>query len=243
METPIYSVAPFVQENTPEQGMAAQYTQSTDGDDFDDETTFDPDTSVWTDNGQNVWNDFDPLVTFNNVLNMLTCGPLGSLSQSERNNRRIPGVPRRIVHDNEFDTIASAIDTIDDRDDGGTEFRSMDSCDQTDIKSGVGRSSSSGDSSDDSCSMIRELQSTSASEGEIQVRSTIRDTMEKIVSNSKKGFHEDQSAERKWTSYEVREDEGPDVSTRNNKRETIKTFVAIKGGRKPFFFNLRTGKK
>lgn len=217
---------------------------SGDDDEFDDETTVNGHSVYTTQTRQNPWKDFDPLLsTVTTVFNMLTCTPLGpadhqSSSRSEMNNR---GVPKRINHD-EFDTIASAMDTLDDGETqmSGAEFRSMDSYDHTESKDRVVGSSSSGDSSADSCSFIRDLQSTSYSEGEINVRSTIRDTMERVVAISRKGLKHSSPEERKWTSYEAREvaktntPQAPPPTS--NKRNPIKVFVTPKS-KKSFFFN------
>ena len=99
------------------------------------------------------------------------------------------------------------------RDDMDDSFRGDDSCrigdsyDHSDIVKEASISSSSSEESTDSSQLIRGLNSTSSSEGEIQVRSTIRETMEKIVSNSTKGpdFINDFDS-TPWKSYAVNHD-------------------------------------
>lgn len=224
-------------------------SRSRDDDEFDDDTTLN-DRSVWTaQTRQNPWKDFDPLLsTVTTVFNMLTCTPLGPVdphSSASENNQR--GIPKRITHDTEFDTIASAVDTIDDAETEitGNEFRSMDSYDNTEAKSRLVGSTSSGDSSSsaDSCSMIQDMQSTSYSEGEINVRSSIRDTMERVVAISKKGLKHNSPEDQKWLSYEAREGSQLDSSKvgtprSKSKRNPVKVFITPKS-KKKFFFNKR----
>ncbi len=253
-EPPIFNVDPGEKdENHGEDMTVSHLGPSVDDDEFDDETTVN-DRSVWTtETRQNPWKDFDPLLTtVTTVFNMLTCTPLGPVdpqaSRPEINRRG--GVPLRITHDADFETVASAMDTLDDAETqtqmsgNGTEYRSMDSYDNTEAKDEIVGSNSSGDSSVDSCSFIRDLQSTSYSEGEINVRSTIRDTMEKVVAISKKGLkHGSPDENRKWTSYEGREAMKTSTSQANNiptgKRNPIKVFVTPKATKKSFFFNKR----
>jgi hypothetical protein len=222
---------------------------SRDDDEFDDDTTLN-DRSVWTaQTRQNPWKDFDPLLsTVTTVFNMLTCTPLGPVDpQSSRSENNARGIPKRITHDREFDTIASAVDTIDDAETEmtGNEFRSMDSYDNTEAKDRVVGSTSSGDSSSsaDSCSMIQDMQSTSYSEGEINVRSSIRDTMERVVAISKKGLKHNSPAadDNKWVSYEARDGTKTDNTkgdTPKSKRNSVKVFITPKS-KKKFFFNKR----
>lgn len=221
--------------------------QPRDEDEFDDDTTLN-DRSVWTaQTRQNPWKDFDPLLsTVTTVFNMLTCTPLGPVDpRSSRSDSNERGIPKRITHDTEFDTIASAVDTLDDAETEitGNEFRSMDSYDNTEAKDRVVGSTSSGDSSSssDSGSMIQDMQSTSYSEGEINVRSSIRDTMERVVAISKKGLKHSSPDEKKWLSYEAREGtkaESANSDTPTSKRNSVKVFITPKS-KKTFFFNKR----
>jgi hypothetical protein len=99
----------------------------------------------------------------------------------------------------------------------------LDSFDQSAFQSaslsssdGTSRSQSSA-SADDSEQILSELNMSSSEEGEIQVRSSIRETMEKIVSKSQKNINKydasNTDVDRTWLSYELRQGEPPVVLT------------------------------
>eukprot|EP00934_Nitzschia_sp_Nitz4_P002237 Nitzschia sp. Nitz4//scaffold7_size249615//127770//129065//NITZ4_001179-RA/size249615-processed-gene-0.144-mRNA-1//1//CDS//3329558448//2237//frame0 len=146
------------------------------------------------------------LAGISNAFNLLTCSPsaCGDITMSN-------------TAEDMFEDETRADDGIvAERDDRG--MGSMDSRDQSDIRDQEIGNSHSGDSSVSSTSVLRELHSTSSSEAEIQVRSAIRETMERIVSKSKKGLKNDRSSTNKWQSYESKKYEPQDsefVSTQS----------------------------
>lgn len=209
--------------------------------DFDDETTLDP--SVWTNARNNPWKDFDPLT---DVFNLLTCGPI--LSRQSHTSTNF-AVPKRIAHHayhTDYETIASGIETMFTRDDAGTDFHTLDSYDQRDMKDHQlgGRSGSSSESTVDSFSVLREAQSNDASEGHIQVRSSIRDTMEKMISKHQKGLDSDRQKDQQWRSYEGRQAAHPGTPSSDAKKKPLQAFaITPKGVKKPFYFNNKRGLK
>lgn len=170
---------------------------------FDDETTLDP-ASVWSSARKTAgWQDFDPLFnTVTSMVGLLTCGPVGVSTGSRK--IKANGIPQRIAHRHrDFETVASAIDTLDERTDAGTEFPSLDSYDDThQTKDHTVSTSSSGESSIGS-SYIHEAHSCSAaSEADITVRNSLRNTMEKVVSKSRNEY-EDILDDPKWQTYDI----------------------------------------
>jgi hypothetical protein len=94
----------------------------------------------------------------------------------------------------------------------GSKFSREDSTLDTDDRSAASVSHASSGTSFGSRQLMQELNSSSSEEGEIQIRSTIRDTMEKIVSKSRRALDkEPKYEERTWRSYEQRDDENPEV--------------------------------
>lgn len=201
----------------------------------------------------------DPLlVSFTNTLNNFSCGPLSTYadesnsSGSERRSKKKKKSSRHFAVDDDEDDeddddefegescedrdVLSGGDTetdIEERDDTDNDIRGGDSTDQSDIiKERFSSSSDSTDSSVDSSQLLRELDSCSSEEGEIQVRSSIRDTMEKIVSKSHMGMmQEDTNVDRTWLSYELRQDDGPEMlaSAARTAKKTKKTSSSSKG--------------
>jgi len=163
---------------------------------IDDDTTVYP-ASVWTAKENGGWNDLDPLLnTVSSVFSLLTCSPMAKAHGSTHSD----GIPRRITHRREVDTVTTGHDTIDERTDEGTEFPSLDSYDDTQGKGQTVSSSSSGESSIGS-SFTNDIHSRSAtSEGDIHVRNSLHKKMEKIVSKSRKDYDSDDS---RWKTYEL----------------------------------------
>jgi hypothetical protein len=246
LDNPIFTDDSADKEDTPDAGqhMLNPLAPSGNEGDYDDEATLDP--SVWTNARNNPWTDFDPLLTsVTDVFNLLTCGPM--IPKQQHGSSHFGGaVPRRIAHHaHDFDTIASAIDTMETRDDAATDFRSMySSYDQTETKDHFGgRSGSSAETTVDSFSILQELESNDASEGNIQVRSSIRDTMERIVSKTEKAIKNDLKNNEQWKSYELRETTSPRPtaqSSQSKRKPLVKAFaVTPKGAKKSFFFSKR----
>jgi hypothetical protein len=204
---------------------------------------------------ENSWKStLDPLIVkVTKTLNILTCGPLGPFSSGQ-------------VGDDleELDTIASANasqarrsrqartsaavesrnDTFDDNttsytcDDTNTEMTGRYAKDDEEKREfrdpdfGIIESRSSGSSN----GLLCELDLSNTSEGAIQVRSSIRDTMEKIVSKSKKSHHRGSSrndqrnrkhhydVDQRWVSHELRQrDVDPETPVLTSKKKSKKT--------------------
>jgi hypothetical protein len=161
-----------------------------------------------------IWRHLDPLlVSFTNTFNSLTCGPITTADVEPDQKARKQEVKDHDEVDIDDDTcdeqdIFSGDETdAEERQDRGNVKRDMDnSFDHSDLlKEQFSSSSSCSNSTLDSSQVYRDLHSESLSEGEIQIRSSIRETMEKIVEKSKHG--EEENADRTWLSYELRQDE------------------------------------
>jgi len=128
--------------------------------------------------------------------------------RSRRNKHSSPLVERRDKHSSPI--VESRDDTFDDQttsyshDDGRNTDR-----DYRDPDFGALESLYSKSSSSSAPSSISE-----PSEGDIQVRSSIRETMESIVSNSKKSYRQSKNNDMEWTSYEMRKKD--DASKKSN---------------------------
>ena len=116
------------------------------------------------------------------------------------------------------------------------QFRdTMETFDQSEINQRISASHSSScsscsESSVDSSNMLQELNISSSEEGEIQVRSTVRETMEKIVSNAKKiSLKDTAEIDRKWLSYELRQTDRPEMK----KTTSVQKSRAKAGKKKP----------
>ena len=222
---------------------------------------------------------FDPLlVKVTNTLNIFTCGPLGPFASGEAaddleglesldSTSESPG--RRPRQDRRSAAMESRDDTFDDNttnftyDDTNTEMTGGgdtrdgdDYSDYRDADFGLIESNSS-DSSND---LLRDLGGMSdTSEGKINVRSSIRETMEKIVSKSKRGHHRRNSSRgsRKWHSHHQRQEvDEPEIpvhasatkkktkktSSSSNSRRTPTTKSSTKsvGKKQSFFFSKKT---
>jgi hypothetical protein len=246
--------------------MDSRDQNSIDDDDGDDDATLDQrDCSSRRDGKKETWKHLDPLLfSFTNAFNLLSCGPMTAFmgaenddTDSKRSNSRSKKAYSHSQSSRNEDTLDGFEDNkeifsgdetdLDDRDDDGTDFRSEDSYDQSNIKNHLLSESASSNSSVGSSTLLRELNSNSSSEGEIQVRSSIRETMEKVVSKSKKGLQDDSNiVDRTWLSYELRQDDGsPEVATSNVKPKPSKQQcnTPSKSGKKSFFFKRRSSCK
>ncbi|KAL3912604.1 MAG: hypothetical protein SGARI_001071 [Bacillariaceae sp.] len=184
---------------------------------------------------------FDPLlVNVTKALNIFTCGPLGAFSggQAADDLEELDAIngSRRGRH------VESRDDTFDDNttnysgDDSNTEMTGRDARDDfRDPDFGMLTSKSS----DSSNALLRDLMSSEHSEGAIQVRSSIRETMEKIVSKSKKGGHRrgnsrggggasrrgrrtSDGIDKKWLSYELSQhkNDEPEIPVPSSKKKS-----------------------
>jgi hypothetical protein len=217
-----------------------------------------------------MWKTLDPfLVSFTNSFNSLSCGPMstfmsssaadtdgGSTKSSEKSKQERKTKKEEVREDTDGESyddqdIFSVDETeIEEREDKDEDVRDMDSYDQSDmLKDHFLSSSASSNSSVDSSQLMRELNSTSSSEGSIQVISSIRETMEKIVSKTKKGTEDDGNVDRTWLSYELRQDDTPETPASSVKPkpasapEARQPNTPSKSGRKNFFFRKRSLRK
>jgi hypothetical protein len=229
---------------------------------------------------------FDPLIVrVTKTLNIFTCGPLGAFSSGqagddleelETTGSTNASPARRSRHDRSSAVLESRDDTFDDNttsytcDDTTTETSGIlakdndeEHSDFRDPDFGVIESRSSGSSNE----LLRELGRSETSEGAIQVRSSIRDTMEKIVSKSKKrhprgssrheyrshNHHHHHNVDQKCSTHEPRQkaDEPgiavvsskkkPKKATNNSRRTPTKktdgSSHKSSGKKQSFFFN------
>ncbi|KAL3912357.1 MAG: hypothetical protein SGARI_001200 [Bacillariaceae sp.] len=197
--------------------------------------------------------DFDPLlVKVTKALNIFTCGPLGAFSggQAAEDLEELEGMTSpagRGRADRSSAAVENRDDTFDDNttnytnDDTNTEMTGREGSDFRDPDFGLIVSQSS----DSSNELLRELMSET-SEGAIQVRSSIRETMEKIVSKSKKGHRRGASRsdsrrsktqddiDKKWLSYELRQkDDEPEIPVLSSKKKSKKSSAANSSRRTP----------
>jgi hypothetical protein len=173
----------------------------------------------------------DPVLTsFTNAFNAFTCGPLTAFvdesegtktPKSRKDHRSSKGdktganADARDDHEDQNSFSGEETDANDDDDTKGTNLtddRDNDSkmTYDSDLKNplSASRSGSNTDGSYDSEQIIKEVNMSSSTEGEIKVRSSIRDTMEKIVSKSNKtGYGDESPVDRTWMSYELRQGE------------------------------------
>lgn len=212
--------------------VTAASSMSADRSTFHDESTFATrEVAFWEGPKSNTssWKELEPLLNvFTTALNLLTCEPTSAFIKG-------------MVEDKVLSTGSAAGDentvfsneetTYDDRDDEATDFRSLES-DEPSGRERMLLDPSSSESFDGSESFLRELHSTSASEAEIQVKSTIRDTMESILSMSKQNLRSVDSFDKKWLSYEFKQD--IDFSTQTANPST-KPKISPKSKRSFFF--------
>jgi hypothetical protein len=208
---------------------------------------------------------FDPLlVKVTKTLNIFTCGPLGPFSSGQAGDdleeletitSTIESPARRGRHDRSSAAVESRDDTFDDNttnytcDDTNTEMTGRDARDDDEVNSEF-RDPDFGfiesRSSESSNELLRELGMSDTSEGAIQVRSSIRETMEKIVSKSKKGHRRGSSRndyrsnnsnydlDKKWLSYELRQKEDePEIPIVASKKKSKKTSTSSSSRRTP----------
>ncbi|KAG7367451.1 hypothetical protein IV203_030122 [Nitzschia inconspicua] len=216
---------------------------------------------------ENSWKyNLDPLIVkVTKTLNIFSCGPLGPFSGGQVGDdleeleaiRSTSESPARRGRHRSSAALESRDDTFDDNttsytcDDSNTEMTGIharkgneDRGEYRDPDFGLIESRSSESSNE----LLRELDMSDASEGAIQVRSSIRETMEKIVSKSKKGHRRggsrndyrntgrNKDVDRKWLSYELREKKGvePETSALSSKKKSKKaTTSSNSGGRTP----------
>lgn len=160
----------------------------------------------------NVWSHLDPFLTsFTNTFNALSCGPLATAFPEEDDSDE---TSEKLKNDEK--SLASLDDeSLEDRQDQES-VRDDESFDPSELKE-VYSSSTTG-SSIGSSQILQDLHSDSMSEGEIQIRSSIRATMEKITSKSRHGG--DKDFQKDWLSYELRQDDGPVVLSEVSKAIT-----------------------
>ena len=213
-------------------GTENDYDESTTGGD----TQYDRGPSSTSKNSV-IWQHLDPLlVSFTNTFNSLTCGIPITTSDTDPNqkarNQKDKGHEEVDIGDDSLDEegIFSG-DEIDpeERQERGDGRKDMDnSFDHGLLKEQFSSSSSCSNSSLDSSQLFRDLHSESLSEGEIQIRSSIRESMEKIVSKSKPKHGVEETIDRTWLSYESRQDDdGPDVLHSPSRKTTARAQTAI----------------
>lgn len=196
----------------------------------DHTTTNDERTALGTVSRNNLWKELDPLMNaLSTALNLFTCGPISAFTATIENDENSVSSD----HFGDETTVDDSMaDTYDERDDATTDIRSIESEENSHHRTRmILIPSSSAESSVDSASLLQELSSTSVSEAEILVRSSIRDTMEKIINKSKLNLPNEDSFDRKWLSYELKQDtQAPKTPNTPSKRK------------QPFFFKRKANK-
>ena len=179
-------------------------------------------------NGNDIIKDhLDPLLTtFTNAFNAFTCGPLTSAFEEEPENAKTPkgrNNRRSKEMDDTRDDVQDQVSATETEEDNGDEETklsaesdvreadSKESFDSDALQNNIAASRSSSHSeatSVNSAQIIQELNMSTSTEGEIQVRSSIRDTMERVASEANGGFASEPPV---WRSYEAQQQDGDEL--------------------------------
>jgi hypothetical protein len=176
----------------------------------------------------------DPvLFSFTNAFNAFSCGPTdmdGFMCEDDQEKKgatRKAGCEQalKFVEHRDDDEVADftsgdeAADFQDTKQEDEEDVREvLDSRDHSGVpsdffSSSCGTSRSHSSTSADSEQILSELNMSTSEDGEIQVRSTIRETMEQIVSKSQKNGSKynanNTEVDRTWLTYELRQDNEP----------------------------------
>ena len=182
----------------------------------------------------------DPVLTsFTNAFNAFTCGPLTSAFEDETAEEKTPkgrntrnnSKEKVEVRDDVQDQLSAAETEAEDGDEDETkitlesdvrEAESKESFDSDALQKNISASRSSSHSeatSVDSARIIQELNMSTSTEGEIQVRSTIRATMERIASKSTHPLGRGEPPV--WRSYEAQQEDAEVMTSDDSPKDAL----------------------